>query len=122
MYICNVGYYLLGAERRHCQLNGSWSDRPPHCERMSAHYHPLCLYFTLHVSLLHYSTVILCPVLSSPGNGTVDFSVRYVGSAAHYTCNTGYVLVGVANVTCEMSTRQWSSPAPSCERETVCSS
>ncbi len=57
----------------------------------------------LHFSAL-VSTVITCPPLNDPTNGTVTYNVKSsnleFGKQAIYNCNTGFALVGNTTRTC----------------------
>ena len=61
----------------------------------------------------HHFTVN-CPELSQPEGGTVSVTGNYQGAIATYTCNRGYMLVGMATRTC-LSTEVWNSTEPTCE-------
>ncbi len=55
-----------------------------------------------------------CGRLDNPDNGLVTVSGVSPGSSAHYRCNTGFELVGVASRIC-LQSGQWSGSAPSCQ-------
>ena len=57
-----------------------------------------------------------CGVLSNPSNGMVTaFSTTFM-SVANYSCNHGYLLMGVTSRTCQADAT-WSDDEPTCERE-----
>jgi len=51
---------------------------------------------------------VVCPALQNPRNGEVNV----LGTTAVYTCNTGHLLLGEANVQCISG--KWSSRPPTC--------
>ena len=63
-----------------------------------------------------YVTAIDCGRLSSPENGLVTFRRTTLGSLANYSCNTGFVLIGLQVRICGVG-GSWSGEAPVCERE-----
>ena len=72
----------------------------------------LCLRFL-------YSPVIpsiLCPRLDDPLNGAVSVTGLSPESVANYTCNDGFLLVGISTRICG-SDGTWSGVPPECERE-----
>ena len=66
-----------------------------------------------------YPTVV-CPSLSLT-NGTISYSdpTLGVGSVATHSCDTGYILNGKRNRTCQ-SYGNWSGSAPTCKGEYIC--
>ena len=57
-----------------------------------------------------------CGSPSSPGNGTIelaDTGTTTYGATATQSCNIGFDLTGVANITCGAD-GNWSSPAVNC--------
>jgi len=54
-----------------------------------------------------------CPVVNGPTNGIVSATVRTPGSTAHYSCDMGFNLTGLANRTCQVN-GSWSDAAPTC--------
>lgn len=65
--------------------------------------------------MLYNSTAVECPALRDPENGLVDVSGSTVGATATYTCNSGFVLVGVQRRVCQRE-GAWSGEEPTCER------
>ena len=57
-----------------------------------------------------------CPYLNDPSNGHVVVKDRTPGSEAHYECDEGYKLDGVAYRRCSDDCT-WSSEAPDCKRK-----
>ena len=62
---------------------------------------------------LHIAAVD-CGSLSSPENGNVTLPGTMFDSIAQYTCNLGYLLVGVESRQCQAD-RTWSDESPICE-------
>ncbi|XP_076842739.1 seizure 6-like protein [Brachyhypopomus gauderio] len=98
-YQCDPGYDLVGRETLTCQLDLTWSNQPPFCEK-----------------------IMYC---TDPGH--VEHSVRtlsdpklLVGTTIQYSCNPGYILQGGATLTCygrEPGTPVWTSRLPHCVSE-----
>ncbi len=59
-----------------------------------------------------------CGPLENPKQGRVTFQSTTVTSTATYSCNKGYLLVGVATRTCR-SNGEWSGSAPLCEAQVL---
>ncbi|XP_039287385.1 sushi, von Willebrand factor type A, EGF and pentraxin domain-containing protein 1-like [Nilaparvata lugens] len=87
-YECFAGFKLVGAKKRICLENGTWSEISPTCQVES------------------------CPLLSRP-----DYAHMWlvVSSSFHmeFECERGYVLEGLALIRC-LANGQWDSPAPTC--------
>ena len=66
---------------------------------------------------LHFAAVE-CGSLTSPENGNVTLSGTNFTSIAQYTCNSGYVLMGVESRQCQAD-RTWSNESPMCEGMTI---
>jgi hypothetical protein len=90
-YTCHYGYRLIGKSMRVCQLNKTWTEEEPVCER------------------------ILCPVLSPPVGGKLSVSSYTVGGNVTFECTEDYMLEGVGNSTCLIN-GAWSSDPPHCVR------
>ncbi|XP_013396521.1 sushi, von Willebrand factor type A, EGF and pentraxin domain-containing protein 1 isoform X2 [Lingula anatina] len=92
-FSCNSGFYLQGSRQRKCQLSGQWDGTQPTCEP------------------------IVCPDLTDPQFGTASTpqGTRF-GSKVTYTCDSGYMLQGDAERTCEAQGIQgvWSGSKPQC--------
>ncbi|XP_072038779.1 uncharacterized protein [Amphiura filiformis] len=58
--------------------------------------------------------VINCGVLNSPTNGRVVVSRANVGGVAYYSCNDGYMVMGLDRRVCQ-GNGQWFGMAPSCQ-------
>ena len=54
-----------------------------------------------------------CPDLLPPANGTVDYESKTLSSAATYSCNEGFVIVGEGTRYC-LSNTTWSGEVPKC--------
>ena len=57
----------------------------------------------------------MCPELDRPNNGSVQYSNVVVGSMAEYSCDEGFLLIGVTTRVCQID-GIWSENAPSCQR------
>lgn len=88
-YECGVGFTIVGDAERTCRADGTWSGTEPFCSSVD------------------------CGALSAPTNGRVDAPSTGFSATATYACNTGYLLVGDATRTCQMS-GAWSGAAPTC--------
>ena len=75
-YDCHIGYKLLGAKMQTCLSNGSWSNTPPVCQKVS------------------------CGVPENIENGSVSQVEVFYGDSATYVCNEGFMLVGKAKSAC----------------------
>ena len=60
------------------------------------------------------SAAVDCGSLNSPENGDVDLPGTSFDSIAQYSCNLGYLLVGVESRQCQAN-RTWSDESPICE-------
>ena len=89
-YICHENYTLIGNENRTCTLDG-WSGE-----------HPQCL-------------VDLCkePPQINGGKSKVSSRPFRVGSTVSYTCDHGYVLIGVDILSCRLG-GEWTEKPPVC--------
>ena len=81
---------------------------------LSLHTLKFALFF-FYFSLLVLEDV-MCPTLSPPTNGSVDFEAQGVGSKARYSCIEGFVLEGPQSRSCQTN-GAWSGREPTCERE-----
>jgi len=70
-----------------------------------------CYYFK------NFSVGVFCGQPDIPSNGRVDNSAgTSFGDVARYSCDTGYMLNGTAERTCQAN-GQWNGSVPTCERE-----
>ena len=60
-----------------------------------------------------FSTAV-CHSLQHPGNGSVNVSSYFFGDTAHFSCDTGYELLGHSDRRCE-SNKLWSGAQPICK-------
>lgn len=86
-YTCSSNKTLTGSDTRICQSNGTWSGTPPSC---------------------------MCSSATNPTNGTVSPSAD--GLTVSYTCNIGFVLIGSATRTCNITSNNWTSTSPTCNK------
>ena len=63
-----------------------------------------------------FSTVVMCPTLVAPANGSLVLSGNTFGETANYTCNTGFILEGDSTLTCG-GDGQWTGSPPVCNRK-----
>ena len=118
-YSCDTGFALVGNTTRTCtgdgsSTNGSFDGEAPTCKGESMKNAKLC-------SNILY-TVITCPPLSDPSNGSVVQNIDLeFGSQAIYNCLTGFFLVGNTIRTCtgdgSNTTGYFDGEAPTCEGE-----
>ncbi|XP_078575446.1 sushi, von Willebrand factor type A, EGF and pentraxin domain-containing protein 1-like isoform X3 [Branchiostoma floridae x Branchiostoma japonicum] len=91
LFQCNSGYELRGVSERTCEADGVWSDTQPVCAPVSCGPPPQVLHGTV--------------------NGT-DNTYR---QRVEYTCDTGYIMEGGAQLQCQAD-KTWSGTAPICKR------
>ncbi|XP_053700214.1 E-selectin [Synchiropus splendidus] len=96
-FSCNEGYELVGGEPAalQCDESGEWNASAPIC------------------------AAVQCPALPKLENGItncdVDGDLRFsFGNACHFSCSSGYKLVGPSSVRCS-SSAEWSERMPSCD-------
>lgn len=93
-YQCNKGYRLSGAKEVTCKGSGDWgADDKPQCK------------------------LVTCPEPPRISNGLVSFLELKSGSAAYYTCNTGYSLTGSFVTHCG-NDGAWDKAPPICSEPT----
>ncbi|KAL7859361.1 hypothetical protein SRHO_G00145080 [Serrasalmus rhombeus] len=88
---CNMGYYLVGQQYRHCEPRG-WSGRNPTCE------------------------AVKCLEPPSIVNGEledVSYELYEYGQAVTYRCKRGFTLIGQATISCSINGTFHPSP-PQC--------
>lgn len=91
VYSCDSGHILVGNSKRTCQANGEWSGQEPVCERVD------------------------CGNLPDIPNGDVNITPdTQLGSAAIYTCDTGFELNGNKLRRCQAD-GTWSGSEPTCD-------
>ena len=56
---------------------------------------------------------VVCPKLADPQNGKVKVSGFYPGQKATYSCDNGFVLIGLVTRIC-LKDGKWSQEAPTC--------
>ena len=119
-HVCNTGFELSGGPVRTCQAsNGMWSGQVITCagENLCCDCVGVILEYPYHYFAVFNNTAVDCGTLPSIMNGTVETSSGTVyNNMATYSCNNGYHLNGVMTRTC-LSTGQWSSSPPTCERK-----
>ena len=62
----------------------------------------------------HSPLAVDCGTLSSPMNGDVSLTGTTFESTAEYTCDSGFLLMGVESRQC-LANRTWSDESPTCE-------
>ncbi len=89
-YYCDENYELSSTERtRQCLTSGQWSPAVISCK------------------------AIECPIPRAPSGGRVSGYDRGVGAVVEYSCLTGHILEGVAELTC-LADGRWSQSSPIC--------
>ena len=138
VYSCDEGFVLTGAQVRTCTTSG-WSGTTPNCSGECVHkgatpngvHSPTlltrvhtttqCVQYTVTSAMniaYHFPFLfkdVDCGMPEDITNGTVTTSSTVYNSNATYTCDPGYVLVGLAVRVCEAD-GSWSNAAPACER------
>ncbi|NWW96028.1 LYAM3 protein, partial [Rhynochetos jubatus] len=93
-FSCQMGFALMGSERRECTATGIWTGDAPRCK------------------------AIACPVLSAPDWGQLNCSHLHgdfaFGSTCAFSCQTGFALTGSERCKCT-ATGIWTGDAPRCE-------
>ncbi|XP_068020676.1 P-selectin-like isoform X3 [Melanerpes formicivorus] len=93
-FSCQMGFALLGPERRECTATGTWTGDAPGCEAVN------------------------CPVLSAPDQGELNCSHLHgdftFGSMCVFSCQMGFALKGPESLECT-ATGTWTGDAPHCE-------
>ncbi|XP_078664120.1 complement receptor type 1-like [Branchiostoma floridae x Branchiostoma belcheri] len=87
-FSCNSGYELQGSPAVTCQLDSTWTGRPPICK------------------------VLQCPALTAPANGAM-VGLNYYRNVVTFSCSRGYDLVGESTVTCR-GDGTWTGSVPAC--------
>ncbi|KAF4082459.1 hypothetical protein AMELA_G00151340 [Ameiurus melas] len=91
-FSCDEGYTLTGSSSRllTCNPSGHWNDSQPTCE------------------------AVRCLTLKEPVDGKMSCIGDSYGSRCMFSCNVGFQLLGVSELTCT-KTAQWSQETPSCK-------
>ncbi|ELU07763.1 hypothetical protein CAPTEDRAFT_103334, partial [Capitella teleta] len=89
VFTCQTGYRLSGQAILRCGSTGKWSHAAPSCQ------------------------IVTCPTIQTPLNGAVSVSTRSYQGVASFSCESGYVIEGSPNRTCQASA-QWSGTQPIC--------
>ena len=120
-YSCDTGFSLVDNNTRTCTGDGSstagaFYGEATHCEgECMKNIKPYSI-------LLYIYTVITCPSLNAPANGTVIYNVDLeFGTLAVYSCDTGFSLLGNSSRTCtgdgSNTTGAFDGEVPTCEGE-----
>ena len=114
-YKCFSRYVISGSATVTCQANGTW-ETSPLCSCMF-----LCVYTWASTLMTANLPVITCPDLSPLSNSVIFYDDgstdnRPMGTAALYSCDIGYALIGESKRYCLYS-QSWSGSAPTCEGE-----
>ncbi|KAM6262388.1 LOW QUALITY PROTEIN: P-selectin-like [Porphyrio hochstetteri] len=93
-FSCQMGFALMGSEKRECTATGSWTGDTPQCK------------------------AITCPALSAPDRGQLNCSHLHgdftFGSTCAFSCQMGFALMGSENRECT-ATGTWTGDTPRCE-------
>ena len=74
----------------------------------------VCSSLEVFFTFMHFSSsVVHCPVLLSPSNGTISSNETQFRTKACFSCNVGYNLVGETCLNCT-SNGTWSEKQPHC--------
>ena len=122
-YRCSSGHTLHGQSLRSCELDASWTGKPPSCH---------CKFFFNLVGLKRQTQsesvkqALICfhslnldvdcglPLVIPSGQWLLTSNSTHYGSTVEYECQSGFRLVGAARRIC-LENATWSSGAPSCE-------
>ncbi|XP_023234733.1 sushi, von Willebrand factor type A, EGF and pentraxin domain-containing protein 1-like [Centruroides sculpturatus] len=88
-YHCNPGYQLIGDSYRKCEIDNTWSGKPPKC------------------------LPVLCPEPPDIAQGTKIGNLFEFGSNVTFECNHGYLLHGLSTLHC-LENGTWSASIPVC--------
>lgn len=91
-YACNEGYRLEGVDRRACRADGSWDQPIPSC------------------------LIVECPPVRI-AFGSASTSQRTFGTNVTFSCQDGYKVRGLRELTC-MASGRWSGSFPTCTKIT----
>jgi hypothetical protein len=89
-YTCNAGYVVNGTDILTCSSEGAWEPQPPTCSQVS------------------------CPFLVPPADGNLLLDGFNPGNIAYYSCDVGFIISGVQNLTCQAN-GQWDHSPPTCD-------
>ncbi|XP_047657900.1 uncharacterized protein LOC113647597 [Tachysurus fulvidraco] len=91
-FSCEEGYKLTGSSYSllMCNASGQWNDSQPTCE------------------------AVRCPTLEKPVDGEMICSGDSYGSSCTFSCNVGFRLQGMSELTCT-KTAQWNQETPTCK-------
>ena len=64
--------------------------------------------------IISFHSVVTCPPLQAPSDGSVKYSDRDLGSVAEYSCDKGFSLKGDHARVCQ-SDGNWSGEKPVCQ-------
>lgn len=115
-YTCSSGYELIGDSAAICTQRNNHSaifePAPPTCQ-CKVVMHEVCI-----IILFNFQYLALCSSPADPVNGDVTFTGNSVGSAATYTCSSGFELIGDVVATCSLfgTTASFEPAAPTCLR------
>ena len=87
---CNQGFRLDGQPQIQCQADGQWSAATPQCR------------------------ALFCPNPEEIDNSLTVIRGNHVGDTTHYTCNSGFHLIGESIRTC-LPSGDWSDEDPACD-------
>ena len=105
-YTCDEGYILDGVVQRTCEENGQWSGDVPQCQRK-------LISITMIIASIEICLAVNCGSPLIPTNGGIIAPSTTFGSVMTHTCDSGFVLCGENNRTCQ-SNRSWSGSTPNC--------
>ena len=104
-YTCDEGYILDGVVQRICEENGRWSG-DVQCQRK-------LIGITTTIALIKICLAVDCGAPPIPTNGGIIAPSTTFGAVMTHTCDSGFVLCGENNRTCQ-SNRSWSGSTPNC--------
>ncbi|KAJ8962939.1 hypothetical protein NQ314_005656 [Rhamnusium bicolor] len=94
IYTCEEGHEMIGRAQLACDIDERWNGPPPRCEPIYC----------------EPPSEILNGMMEIPSNDTI------FGSVIHYTCKSGFILIGPNTITC-LANGQYDALPPTCQEE-----
>ena len=72
--------------------------------------------FSLHVDNILF---VVCTELSDPEGGTVNYTMKSIGSSAEYRCMSSHLQLSTSDTTRTCTNTGWSGEAPFCSKPNI---